>query len=41
MSKGAELWLAYEMAEKNNIKDNALKQCGFFRLISYFNYTFY
>ena len=24
MSTGAELWLAYEMVEKNNIRDNSL-----------------
>ena len=27
MSAGAVRWLAYEIVVKNNIKDNALKQC--------------
>ena len=40
MPTGAARWLAYEKVEKNNIKDNALKQCRIFRLISYFDYKF-
>ena len=37
MSTGAVQWLAYEMVEKNNIKDIINN----IRLISYFDYTFY
>ena len=41
MSTGAVRWLAYEMVEKNNIKNNALNNVDFLDLISYFDYKFY
>ena len=40
MSTGAVQWLVYEIVDKNNIKDNAFKQCRLFRVISYFDYKF-
>ena len=38
MSTGAVWSLAYEMVEKNNIKDNAFQQYSLFIHIRYFEY---
>ena len=41
MSTDEAQWLACEIDEKNNIKNNTLYQCRLFRLIGCTDYKFY